>query len=45
MKRTKLEKEIEWLREYVGQCIDGENHFNIHEVWQWLDSLLVEEDE
>ena len=40
----KLEKHIEYIRNYIGEVIDGEQEFNIHELWQWLDSLLDDEE-
>ena len=40
-----MEKELEWIREHVGKCIDGERDFDIHELWEWLDRVLGELDE
>ena len=40
----KLEKHIEYIRNYIGEVIDGEQEFNIHELWEWLDSLLGDEE-
>jgi len=40
-----MEKELEWIRDYVGQCIDDERIFDIHELWEWLDRLVGEFDE
>jgi transcription elongation factor GreA-like protein len=42
--RMKLEKHIEYIREYIGKCIDGEQEFDIHELWEWLDTLVGEEE-
>ena len=42
--RMKLERHIEYIRNYIGKCIDGEQEFDIHELWEWLDSLMGEEE-
>ena len=40
----KLQTHIEYLRNYVGDCIDGKIELDIHELWQWLDSIVGEEE-
>jgi hypothetical protein len=40
----KLKDEIEFIREYIGKCIDGEQEFDIHELWEWLDRLVGEQE-
>lgn len=43
--RMKLEQHIGYIREYIGKCIDGHLDFDIHELWEWLDGILGDEEE
>ena len=46
MKPTKMDMvkelmlEFESMRYYVGRCIDGDDELNLHELWEWLDSIV-----
>jgi len=33
--------EIQTLRYYVGRCIDGDDEFDAHELWAWLDNIIA----
>tara|TARA_R110002110_G_scaffold31952_1_gene111752 strand:+ start:414 stop:563 length:150 start_codon:yes stop_codon:yes gene_type:complete len=34
--------EIQTIRHHVGRCIDGDDEMELHELWQWLDTIVGE---
>ena len=36
--------EILTLRHYIGRCIDGDQEFDAHELWAWLDGIVADYD-
>ena len=37
--------EFQSIRHYVGRCIDGDDEFDAHEMWVWLDLIIAKYDE
>jgi len=35
-----LIQELISIRNWIGKVIDGDSDFELHELWEWLDSLL-----
>lgn len=36
--------EIQTIRHYIGRCIDGDDEFDAHELWEWLDGIVADYD-
>jgi hypothetical protein len=38
----RMKIEMETILFYLGRCIDGDDEFDIHELWDWVNAVVGE---